>query len=93
MSPKKVGEILFDKMKIVDNPKKTETWQYITNEDILQQLKGKHVIVGKILKYREIDKLKYNDNKQRYSCCGYYEQKILHRNAANGFKKVVFTEI
>ena len=58
MSPKKVGEILFDKMKIVDNPKKTETWQYITNEDILQQLKGKHVIVGKILKYREIDKLK-----------------------------------
>lgn len=58
MSPKKVGEILFDKMKIVDNPKKTETWQYITNEEILQQLKGKHIIVGKILKYREIDKLK-----------------------------------
>ena len=57
MSPKKVGEILFDKLKVVDNPKKTETWQYVTNEEILQQVKGKHKIVELILAYREIEKL------------------------------------
>ena len=57
MSPKNVGTILFDKMKIIDNPKKTETWQYVTNEEILQQLKGKHKIVEKILNYRETEKL------------------------------------
>ena len=57
MSPKQVGSILFDKMKIIDNPKKTETWQYVTNEEILQQLKGKHKIVEKILDYRETEKL------------------------------------
>ena len=57
MSPKQVGSILFDKMKIIDNPKKTETWQYVTNEEILQQLKGKHKIVEKILSYRETEKL------------------------------------
>ena len=57
MSPKNVGTILFDKMKIIDNPKKTETWQYVTSEEILQQLKGKHKIVEKILNYRETEKL------------------------------------
>ena len=56
-SPKKVGEILFDKLKIVDNPKKTETWQYVTNEEILQQLKGKNKIVELILAHRELKKL------------------------------------
>ena len=57
MSPKNVGTILFDKMKIIDNPKKTETWQYVTSEEILQQLKSKHKIVEKILNYRETEKL------------------------------------
>lgn len=57
MSPKQVGTVLFDRMKIIDNPKKTETWQYVTNEEILQQLKGKHKIVEKILSYRETEKL------------------------------------
>ena len=57
MSPKQVGTILFDKMKVIDNPQKTETWQYVTNEEILQQLKGKHEIVEKILNYRETEKL------------------------------------
>ncbi len=57
MSPKQVGNILFDKMKIINNPKKTETWQYVTNEEILQQLKNKHIIVEKILSYRETEKL------------------------------------
>ena len=57
MSPKKVGQILFDKLKIINNPKRSETWQYVTNEEILQQLRGKHKIVGLILSYREIEKL------------------------------------
>ena len=56
-SPKKVGEILFDKLKIVDNPKKSESWQYVTNEEILQQLKGKNRIVEIILDHREMKKL------------------------------------
>ena len=56
-SPKKVGEILFDKLKIVENPKKSETWQFVTNEEILQQLKGKHRIIEIILAHRELKKL------------------------------------
>ena len=56
-SPKKVGEILFDKLKIVDNPKKSESWQYVTNEEILQQIKGKNKIVDIILAHREMKKL------------------------------------
>ncbi|MCF0159537.1 MAG: DNA polymerase I [Bacteroidaceae bacterium] len=55
-SPKQVGEILFDKMKIVDKPKKTKTGQYVTSEDVLQSLKG-HAIVGKILEHRGLKKL------------------------------------
>lgn len=56
-SPKKVGEILFEKLKIVDNPKKSESWQFVTSEEILQQLKGKHRIVEIILAHRELKKL------------------------------------
>ncbi len=56
-SPKQVGHILFDKLRIIENPQKRETWQYVTNEEILQQLKGKHIIVEKILLYRELKKL------------------------------------
>ena len=50
-SPKQVGEILFAKMKIIEKPKKTKTGQYVTSEEVLQQLKGKHEIVGKILEH------------------------------------------
>lgn len=57
-SPKQVGEILFDYLKIVDNPKKTKTGQYGTGEDVLSKLVDKHPIVGKILEYREVLKLK-----------------------------------
>jgi len=57
-SPKQVGEILFDYLKIVDNPKKTKTGQYATSEDILAKLEGKHPIIAKILDYRELVKLK-----------------------------------
>ena len=56
-SPKQVGEILFDKMKIVEKPKKTKTGQYVTSEEVLQSLKGKHKIVERILDYRGLKKL------------------------------------
>lgn len=57
-SPKQVGEILFEYLKIVDKPKKTKTGQYATGEDVLSKLEGKHPIVSKILDYRELVKLK-----------------------------------
>lgn len=57
-SPKQVGEILFEYLKIVENPKKTKTGQYATSEDILAKLEGKHPIISKILDYRELVKLK-----------------------------------
>ncbi len=56
-SPKQVGEILFSKLKIVEKPKKTKTGQFVTSEEILQTLKGKHEIVEKILAYRGLRKL------------------------------------
>ena len=56
-SPKQVGEILFGKMKIVEKPKKTKTGQYVTSEEVLQQLRGKSEIVGKILEHRGLKKL------------------------------------
>ncbi|MFN5183085.1 MAG: DNA polymerase I [Bacteroidota bacterium] len=57
-SPKQVGEILFDYLKIVDKPKKTKTGQYQTSEDVLIKLSDFHPIVDKILDYRELVKLK-----------------------------------
>ncbi|MGZ4038276.1 MAG: DNA polymerase I, partial [Bacteroidia bacterium] len=57
-SPKQVGEILFEYLKIVDNAKKTKTGQYATSEDVLAKLEGKHPIISKILDYRELVKLK-----------------------------------
>ena len=56
-SPKQVGEILFDKLKIVDKPKKTKTGQYVTSEEVLQSLKSKHEIVELILEHRGLKKL------------------------------------
>lgn len=56
-SPKQVGEILFGKMKLVDKPKKTRTGQYVTSEEVLQQLRGKAKIVANILDYRGLKKL------------------------------------
>ena len=63
-SPKQVGDILFAKLKIVDKPKKTKTGQFITSEDVLMQLQGRHEIVEKILAYRGLKKLlsTYVDN-------------------------------
>ena len=56
-SPKQVGEILFDKLKIVEKAKKTKTGQYVTSEEVLQQLKNKHEIVSDILEHRGLKKL------------------------------------
>ena len=56
-SPKQVGEVLFDKLKIVEKAKKTKTGQYVTSEEVLQQLKNKHEIVADILEHRGLKKL------------------------------------
>ena len=56
-SPKQVGEILFDRLKIIEKAKKTKTGQYVTSEDTLEGLRHKHDIVGKILDYRGLKKL------------------------------------
>ncbi|MEE1092719.1 MAG: DNA polymerase I, partial [Prevotella sp.] len=56
-SPKQVGDILFAKMKIMEKPKKTKTGQFVTNEEVLQSLRGKSEIVAKILDHRGLKKL------------------------------------
>ena len=63
-SPKQVGDILFAKMKIIEKPKKTKTGQFVTSEEVLQQLRHKHEIVGLILDHRGLKKLlgTYIDN-------------------------------
>jgi DNA polymerase I len=57
-SPKQVGDILFEYLKIVEKPRKTKTGQYATGEDVLSKLEKAHPIVPKILDYRELVKLK-----------------------------------
>ena len=57
-SPKQLGDILFDKMKLVDKPKKTKTGQYATSEDILSYLAKDHEIIQHILDFRGLTKLK-----------------------------------
>lgn len=56
-SPRQVGDILFSKLKIVDKPKKTKTGQFVTSEEVLQQLRHKHEIVDAILQHRGLKKL------------------------------------
>ncbi len=56
-SPKQIGEVLFDHLKIVEKPKKTRTGQYKTSEDELEKLRNKHPIIGKILDQRGLKKL------------------------------------
>ncbi len=57
-SPKQLGEVLFEKMKLIDKPKKTRTGQFATGEEVLQGLATEHEIAQKILDYREYDKLR-----------------------------------
>lgn len=56
-SPRQVGEVLFDQLKITDKAKKTKSGQYVTSEEVLEALRSKHPIVGKILDYRGLKKL------------------------------------
>jgi len=56
-SARQVGEVLFDRLKIEEKVKKTKTGNYSTSEDILEKLRSKHPIVGKLLDYRGIKKL------------------------------------
>lgn len=57
-SPRQLGEVLFDHMKITSKAKKTKTGQYSTSEDVLEKYKAKHPIIGDILSYRQLRKLK-----------------------------------
>ena len=57
-SPKQLGDILYDKLRIVENPKQTKTKQNSTSEDVLAKMEHKHPIVSKILEYRSLTKLK-----------------------------------
>jgi DNA polymerase-1 len=57
-SPKQLGEVLFERLRLLEKPKKTATGQYQTNEAVLQSLLGAHPIIAEILEYREITKLK-----------------------------------
>ncbi len=57
-SPKQLGEVLFEKMKLDEKAKKTKTGQYATGEDVLQKLRSKHEIIDSILVFREYSKLK-----------------------------------
>ena len=56
-SPKQLGSILFDKLKLVDKPKKTKTGQYSTAEDILSYLAKDHLVIADILEWRSVKKL------------------------------------
>lgn len=56
-SPKQVGEVIFDKLQIIENAKKTKTGQYSTSEEVLESLRGKHQVIDYILEYRGIKKL------------------------------------
>jgi len=57
-SPKQLGIILFEKLKLSENPKKTKTGQYATGEEILSRMEKEHEIASKILEFRELQKLK-----------------------------------
>lgn len=56
-SPKQVGEVLFDQLRIVEKAKKTKTGQYVTSEEVLESLRHKHPVVEKILEHRGLKKL------------------------------------
>jgi len=56
-SARQVGEVLFDRLKVIDKPKKTKTGQYTTSEEILEKLRDTHPVIGKILEYRGLKKL------------------------------------
>ena len=56
-SPKQIGELLFENLKIAEKAKKTKTGQYVTDEETLEKMRGKHPVIEKILEYRGLKKL------------------------------------
>ncbi len=56
-SPKQVGEVLFEELKVSEKPRRTKTGQYVTSEEVLETLREAHPVVGKILDYRGLKKL------------------------------------
>ena len=56
-SPKQLGEVLFEKLRLIDNPKKTKTGQYSTSEEVLSNLSKEHEIIREVLKWRSLQKL------------------------------------
>lgn len=56
-SPKQLGDILFEKLKLLSKPKKTKTGQYATSEEVLSQLASEHLIVANVLEFRALQKL------------------------------------
>lgn len=56
-SPKQLGKLLFDDLRVAEKPKKTRTGQYATGEEVLDALRGKHPVVGMVLEHRELQKL------------------------------------
>jgi DNA polymerase-1 len=56
-SPAQVGEVLFERLRLDDKAKKTKTGQYSTSEDVLEKIRSKHPVIGKILDYRGLRKL------------------------------------
>lgn len=87
-SPKQLGTILFDKLKLSEKAKKTKTGQYSTNEQTLQSLEGAHPIIAAILEFREAGKLKstYVDAlpKQVHAKTGRVHTRYLQTGAATG---------
>jgi DNA polymerase-1 len=87
-SPKQLGVILFEKLKLSDKPKKTKTGQYSTGEPVLQALAGTHAIIDAILEFRELGKLKstYVDAlpKQVHARTGRVHTRYLQTGAATG---------
>lgn len=57
LSPKQLGEVLFDRMHLLEKPKKTKSGQYVTSEEVLEKLSGENPIAGLILKYRGLKKI------------------------------------
>ena len=57
LSPKQVGEVIFERLKVMDKPKKTKTGQYVTSEDVLESIKTRHPVIELILQYRGLKKL------------------------------------
>jgi DNA polymerase-1 len=78
-SPKQLGIILFERLKLIENPKKTKTGQYATGEEILSRMANEHEIASKILEFRELQKLKSTYVDALPTMISHYDERI-HTN-------------